>query len=78
MTRGGARVRWRPTDRARDAGFEISKLGSDEKRRARHKVVAAIVGVALQDSADRWQPRLGHELSHHIGGRGGGHGRSVP
>ncbi len=49
MTGGCARMRWRPTDRVRDAVSEISELSSDEKRRARHKVVAAIVGVALQD-----------------------------
>jgi len=71
-------MRWRLTDRARDAVFQTSELGSDEERRARHKVVAAIVGVALQDRADGSRPRVGHELSHHIGERGGGQGRIVP
>ncbi len=78
LARGGARMCWRPIDRARDAVFENSKAGSDDERRARQKRIAAIVGVALRDRADGSRPRVGHELSHHIGGRGGGHGRSLP
>ncbi len=78
MARGGVRMHWRSIDRVRDAVFETSELSGGEERRARHKVVAAMVGVALQDRADGWRPRLGHELSHHIGGRGGGQGRNVP
>ncbi len=78
MTRGGARMYWRPIDRARDAVSETSELGSDGERRARHDRAAAMVGVALFDSAKGFWPRLGHELSHHIGGRGGGQSRSVP
>jgi len=69
---------WRPTDRARDAVFLTSEPGSDKERGARRKRAAAMVGVALQDSANRCRPRLGHELLHHIGGPGGGQGRSVP
>ena len=78
MTRGCARMRWRPTDRARDAVFQTSEPGNDKERHGRHKEAAAMAGVALQNSADGSRPRLGHELSHHIGGRGGGQGRSVP
>ena len=51
MTRGDAWMRWRTTDRARDAIFDTSELGSDKQRRARHKLVAAMADVALQDSA---------------------------
>ncbi len=78
MAQGCARILWRPIDRARDAVFGLSDLVSNIECLAWHKVVTAIVGVALQDRADEWRPRLGHELSHHIGGRGGGQGRSVP
>ena len=78
MTRDGTRMRRRPIDWARDVVLETSEPGSDEKHRARHKQRAAMAGVALQDRADGWRLLLGHELSHHIGGRGGGRGRSVP
>ena len=77
-TRCGARTRWCPIDWARGAVFETSEPGSDDECRARHKRAAAVAGVALQDSAERQRPRLGHELSHHMGRRGGGQGRSVP
>ncbi len=49
MTRGCARMRWCATDRARDAVFEISELGNDKERHARHKRAAAMAGVAFQD-----------------------------
>jgi len=42
-------MRWRPTDRARDAVFEISELGNDKERHARHKRAAAMAGIAFQD-----------------------------
>jgi hypothetical protein len=41
-------------------------------------LVAAIADVALPDGAKGWRSRLGHELSHHVGGRGGGQGCNVP
>jgi len=53
MTRGGAWMRWRPTDRVRDAVFLTSEPGSDKEHRARHKRAAAMAGVALQGRADR-------------------------
>jgi len=53
MTRGGARMRWRPTDRARDAVFQTSEPGNDKEHHARHKRFAAMAGVAFQDRADR-------------------------
>ena len=71
-------MRWRTINRGRDAVFEASEPGNNKERRARRKRATAMAGVALQDSADRSRPRLGHELSHHMGGRGGGYGRSVP
>ena len=49
MTRGGAWMRWRPTDRARDAVFQTSEPGNDKERCARHKRAAAMAGVAFQD-----------------------------
>ncbi len=78
MTWGGAWMRLHPTEWARGVGFETGGLDCDGEHRARHKRAAAVAGVALQNSADGQRPRLGHELSHHIGGRGGGQGRSVP
>jgi len=42
-------MRWRPTDRARDAVSEISEPGNDKERHAQHKRAAAMAGVAFQD-----------------------------
>jgi len=42
-------MRWRPTDRARDAVFLTSEPGNDKERCARHKRAAAMAGVAFQD-----------------------------
>jgi len=42
-------MRWRPTDRARDAVFQTSEPGNDKERHARHKRAAAMAGVAFQD-----------------------------
>jgi hypothetical protein len=71
-------MRRRPIDWARDVVLETSEPDSDDECHARHKRRAAMVSVALQDRADGWRLLLGHELSHHMGGRGGGQGRSVP
>jgi hypothetical protein len=71
-------MRWRPIDRAREAVFQTNELGNDGKCRLRHELLAADFGVASRDGPNGWRQRLGHELSHHIGGRGGGQGGSVP
>jgi len=42
-------MRWRSTDRARDAVSEISEPGNDKERCVRHKRAAAMAGVAFQD-----------------------------
>ena len=41
MARGGARMRWRSSDRARDAVFENSEAGSDGEDPSRQKRVVA-------------------------------------
>jgi hypothetical protein len=71
-------MRWRPIDRAREANFQTSELGNDRNRRPGHELLAAVFGVASRDESNGWPQRLDHELSHHIGGRGGGRGCSVP
>jgi hypothetical protein len=47
----GARVCWRPIDRAREAAFEITGAGNDEERFVRHELVGVVVGVASREGA---------------------------
>ena len=74
----GARMLRRPVNRLGEAIFGHHGRDDDEARRTRRELVAAISSVALRDGANSWRSRLGHELSHHIGGRGGGQGCNVP
>ena len=73
----GARVDWRPVDRPETGLLPPALVAAVYKRGARRKLVAAIADVALHYSGNGWRLRLGHEVSHHIGGRGGGQGRNV-
>jgi len=41
-------------------------------------LTGAVGGVAGQDGADSKRRSLVHELSHHMGGRGGGQGGRMP
>jgi hypothetical protein len=41
-------------------------------------MAGAVFGVALPDRAESERRALGHELSHHIGGRDGGSGFRMP
>jgi len=46
--------------------------------RLRRRLVGAVYGVAWQDRAYGWGQWRDHELSHHIDGRGGGCGLTMP
>jgi len=78
MARNGSRTMQHAIDRQHNAVFEINALDDGEEYSARHELVAAASGVALLSSAAGWHRRLGHEVSRHMGWRGGGHGCSLP
>jgi hypothetical protein len=78
VRRRGILMCWGPTDHPREAACETCEPGNNGESRERPAVLAAIVDVALRKGAKGWRQRLCHELSHHIGGRGGGHGDSLP
>ena len=57
---------------------KLHRLAGDDPGEAGHALVGAAVAVACQDWADEEGRVTGHELSHHIGGRGGGCGLRTP
>jgi hypothetical protein len=71
------RGRWRWMDRVRGSVCRARHVLCGEQCGARHTLVGAVFGGAWQDRAGGGRRAPVHELSHHIGGRGGGCGRRM-